>query len=82
VTSSDEIGQLSAAFNAMASKLREFRRLDHERLARTQLTTQLAIDSLPDAVIVVSPAGKVEISNRTAQTHSTFNPAPNWAICA
>ena len=69
VRSRDEVGQLAEAFNAMAAKLREFRQMDHERLLRTQQTTQLAIDSLPDAVIVISPTGQVELSNRTAQTH-------------
>ena len=69
VSSRDEIGQLGEAFNSMAFKLREFRRLDHHRLVRTQRTTQQAIDSLPDAVCIIGPAGVIEISNRTAQTH-------------
>jgi signal transduction histidine kinase len=50
----------------MAAKLREFRRIDHERLVRTQQTTQLAIDSLPDAVFIIGPDSSVEISNRSA----------------
>jgi signal transduction histidine kinase len=66
VRGDDEIAQLSAAFNSMAERLREFRQLDHDRLARTQLTTQLAIDSLPDAVFIIGPDGSVEISNRSA----------------
>src|SRR5579862_9281525 len=45
--SNDEIGELAQAFNEMAARLREFRRLDLERLLRTQQTTQAAIDSLP-----------------------------------
>jgi NtrC-family two-component system sensor histidine kinase KinB len=65
---------LAEAFNSMATKLREFRRLDHDRLQRTQQTTQLAIDSLPDAVFVVGPAGVIEISNRTARTHFGIEP--------
>ena len=69
VRSRDEIGQLGQAFNSMASRLREFRRLDHHRLVRTQRTTQLAIDSLPDAVCIIGPHGVIEISNRTAQTY-------------
>jgi nitrogen fixation/metabolism regulation signal transduction histidine kinase len=74
VRSRDEIGALAEAFNSMATKLREFRRLDHDRLQRTQQTTQLAIDSLPDAVFVVGPAGVIEISNRTARTHFGIEP--------
>jgi two-component system, NtrC family, sensor histidine kinase KinB len=79
VKSRDEIGQLAEAFNAMASRLREFRRIEQERLGRSEQTTQLAIDSLPDAVMVISPAGKVEISNRTAQNHFGIHPGEKLA---
>jgi signal transduction histidine kinase/HAMP domain-containing protein len=72
--SNDEIGQLAEAFDSMAARLREFRQLDHERLVRTQQTTQLAIDSLPDAVFVIGPDEKVEISNRTARAHFGIEP--------
>ncbi len=77
VNSRDEIGQLAGAFNSMADKLREFRKSDHERLLRAQQTTQLAIDSLPDAVCVISPAGEIEISNRTAEQHFGIVPRGN-----
>ncbi|HEV7517650.1 MAG TPA: ATP-binding protein [Thermoanaerobaculia bacterium] len=66
VTSHDEIGQLAAAFNAMAESLRELRRSDQARLLRAQQTSQLAIDNLPDAVAVFSPEGRVELVNQTA----------------
>jgi NtrC-family two-component system sensor histidine kinase KinB len=74
ISSRDEIGQLAAAFNSMATKLREFRQLDHQKLMRIQRTTQLAIDSLPDAVFVIGPDGLIEISNRTAKTHFSITP--------
>ena len=67
IRSRDEIGQLIEAFNVMASRLREFRQIDHDRLSRTQQTTQLAIDSLPDTVFVMSPDGQIEISNQSAR---------------
>jgi signal transduction histidine kinase len=67
VTSRDELGQLAETFNAMAGRLREFRRTDRAKLVRTQRTTQLALGSLPDAVAIISPEGRVEISNDTAQ---------------
>jgi NtrC-family two-component system sensor histidine kinase KinB len=63
----DEIGQLGEAFNAMAARLREFRRTDQAKLLRTQQTMQLAIDSLPDAVAVVNPEGVIELANGTAR---------------
>ncbi|HEX8914187.1 MAG TPA: ATP-binding protein [Humisphaera sp.] len=73
----DEVGQLAAAFNTMAGRLREFRRADRDRLARTEQTTQMAIDSLPDAVTVLSPAGDVELANRVARER--FGVAPGRA---
>jgi len=72
--SRDEIGTLAEAFNSMAARLREFRRSDHDRLDRTQQTTQLAIDSLPDAVFVIGPDEKVEIANLAAKTHFGIEP--------
>jgi PAS domain S-box-containing protein len=67
VRSRDELGRLAEAFNAMAAQLRVFRRIDHEKLLRTQRTTQLAIDSLPDGVVVVNPQGSIELTNDTAK---------------
>jgi len=66
VASRDELGQLAEAFNAMASSLRELRRSDQAKLLRAQKTSQLAIDSLPDAVALISPEGRIELANRTA----------------
>lgn len=67
VKSRDELRKLAEAFNSMAAKLREFRRTDRAKLVRIQRTTQLAVDSLPDAVAVINSTGGVEISNETAQ---------------
>ncbi len=68
VRSSDELGQLAAAFNAMVLRLREFRRTDRAKLALSQRATQMAINSLPDAVAVFGIDGTVEMSNAPAQT--------------
>jgi two-component system, NtrC family, sensor histidine kinase KinB len=67
VKTRDEIRQLAEAFNSMAAKLREFRRTDQAKLARTQRTTQLSVDSLPDVIAIISPEGVVELSNQAAQ---------------
>jgi len=74
VRTQDEVGQLAEAFNTMAADLRAYRQIDHDRLSRAQGTTQMAIDSLPDAVIVLSLDGIIEISNRTAFTHFGADP--------
>jgi len=63
----DELARLAEAFNSMAARLREFRRSDQARLLRTQQTTQLAIDALPDAVAMIGPDARVEMANETAR---------------
>jgi len=67
VKGTDELHQLAEAFNSMAAKLREYRRTNRAKLVRTQQTTQNAINSLPDAVAILSPEGKVEMANTAAQ---------------
>jgi NtrC-family two-component system sensor histidine kinase KinB len=68
IDSRDEIGHLSEAFNAMTASLREFRRTDQAKMMRIQKATQQAFDSLPDAVAVVDPDGKVEVATESART--------------
>jgi len=67
IPSRDELGELAEAFNAMAAQLRVFRKSDRQRLWRVHRTTQNAIDSLPDAVAVVAPDGRVEMGNDAAR---------------
>jgi len=74
VKSRDEVGQLAEAFNSMAAKLRVFRQSDQAKLLRTQQTTQLAIDSLPDAVAVINPDGIIELANGAATRLFNVNP--------
>jgi signal transduction histidine kinase len=74
VRAQDEVGKLAHAFNSMASRLREFKRIDHDRLTRSRQTTQLAIDSLPDAVFVIGPDDTIEISNDAARTYFGIEP--------
>jgi NtrC-family two-component system sensor histidine kinase KinB len=67
VHSQDEIGQLGEAFNQMATSLRELRRSDRAHLLRTQHSTQLALDSLSDAVAICNCEGKIELANDAAR---------------
>jgi NtrC-family two-component system sensor histidine kinase KinB len=79
VRSRDELRQLAEAFNSMAARLREFRRSDRAKIARTQQTTQLALNSLPDAVAIVSPEGMVELANDAAQRLFRLHPETQMA---
>ncbi len=67
VRSKDEVGELAEAFNSMAARLREFRRTDRAKLFRTQRTTQLSVNSLPDGVAIIGPDGVVELANDAGQ---------------
>jgi two-component system, NtrC family, sensor histidine kinase KinB len=94
VRSQDEIGQLGEAINQMAAGLREFRRSDQAHLLRAQRSTQLALDSLSDAVAICNPDGKIELANHAARQlfglvpESTVDAADNekitqifWRVC-
>ena len=75
--STDEVGQLTDAFNDMATQLREFRRLDQAQLIRTEHSTQAVLDSLPDAAAIVNEHGVVELSNQIAQKLFVLQPGVN-----
>jgi two-component system, NtrC family, sensor histidine kinase KinB len=74
VTSRDELGQLAAAFNAMAGSLRELRETDQAHLLRARRISQSAIDHLPAPVAVLSPDRRVELANRAAATLLDLRP--------
>ncbi|MGH9901687.1 MAG: HAMP domain-containing protein, partial [Pyrinomonadaceae bacterium] len=63
----DEVGQLAAGFNRMAEHIRELRRSDMGRLMVAQQTTEAAIDSLYDPVLVTDEEGCVTKLNPAAE---------------
>jgi two-component system, NtrC family, sensor histidine kinase KinB len=67
VRSSDEIGALATGFNRMAERIRELRHSDMGKLLVAQQTTEAAIDSLFDPVIVNDGAGLVTRINPAAE---------------
>lgn len=77
VHSRDEIGRLGKAFNEMATSLRELRRSDRARFLRIQKSTQIALDSLSDAVAICSPTGEVELANGAARALLGLSPGSN-----
>jgi PAS domain S-box-containing protein len=67
VRSADEIGALAVGFNRMAERIRELRHSDMGKLLVAQQTTEAAIDSLFDPVIVADAAGLVTRINPAAE---------------
>jgi PAS domain S-box-containing protein len=68
VTSRDEIGILAAEFNRMSERIQQLRRSDLGRLVTAQQTTEAAIDSLFEPVIVTDGEGRVTRLNRAAES--------------
>src|SRR5450756_1221902 len=71
IDSDDEIGRLSEAFNDMTAGLRQFRRSAQAKLLRTQQATKEALNSLPDAVAIIDPDGKIEISTNSCLLYTS-----------
>ena len=67
VGSKDEIGTLADSFNSMAERLRKLRRSDLGKLVVAQQTTEAAIDSLYDPVVVTDSEGRVTRLNHAAE---------------
>jgi PAS domain S-box-containing protein len=67
VSGGAEVAALAAGFNTMARSLRELRRTDLGRLLLAQKTTDAAIDSLYDPLLVTDAAGRLTRLNRAAQ---------------
>jgi len=67
VDSRDEVGILAAGFNSMAERIRQLRRSDLGKLLVAQQTTEAAIDSLYNPVIVTDAQGGVTKLNPAAE---------------
>ncbi len=67
VDGKDEIAALAQEFNTMADRLGQYRTSSLGELLQAQQASQAAIDSLPDPVLVLDPAGGVLNLNRAAE---------------
>lgn len=67
VSSRDEVGVLAAEYNRMAEHIRQLRNSDMGKLLVAQQTTEAAIDSLYDPVIVTDGEGCVTKLNPAAE---------------
>ena len=79
VRSHDEIGTLAVGFNRMAERIRELRRSDLGKLLVAQQTTEAAIDSLYDPVIVTDSGGPVTRINPAAERLFGARAETPWA---
>ena len=70
----DEFGKLAKAFNAMSARLREIRKHEQSKLARAQLMSSQALESLYDPVIVSDAQGMIVYLNTAAE--GLFGPSP------
>src|SRR5215813_4344340 len=68
IASRDEIGILAAEFNRMAERIQQLRRSDLGRLVTAQQTTEAAIDSLFEPVLVTDGEGRITRLNRAAES--------------
>ena len=68
ITSRDEIGILAAEFNRMSERIQQLRRSDLGRLIVAQQTTEAAIDSLFEPVLVTDDEGRLTRLNRAAES--------------
>jgi len=67
VNSNDEVGILAAEYNRMAERIRQLRLSDKGKLIVARQTTEAAIDSLYDPVIVTDAEGCVTKLNPAAE---------------
>jgi signal transduction histidine kinase len=63
----DEIAQVADEFNTMADRLAEYRSSSLGELLQAQQSSQAAIDSLPDPVLVLQGAGRLLNANQAAE---------------
>jgi NtrC-family two-component system sensor histidine kinase KinB len=67
VNSDDEVGMLAREYNRMAERIRQLRQTDKGQLIVARQTTEAAIDSLYDPVIVTDSEGCVTKLNPAAE---------------
>jgi NtrC-family two-component system sensor histidine kinase KinB len=67
VSSRDEVGVLAVEYNRMAERIRQLRTSDMGKLLVAQQTTEAAIDSLYDPVIVTDGGGRITKLNVAAE---------------
>ena len=66
LTSRDELGELAAAFNQMASDLADFRRTNIGEVLQAKNTLEATLEALPDAVVLLDAGCRILSMNHAA----------------
>jgi signal transduction histidine kinase len=69
--SGDELGELAASFNAMATQLEEYRQSTSEEIVRLHRTMEATLASFPDPIFVLNRQGLIELKNPAAEDLAT-----------
>jgi NtrC-family two-component system sensor histidine kinase KinB len=64
----DELGDLALAFNEMAARLADFRRMNLGEVLNAKRTLEATLQALPDAVVLVDHDGNVVSLNAAAES--------------
>lgn len=67
VSSSDEMGQLAAAFNKLASKLRAYRQVTTDQVLQARQMTEITLSAFPDPIFAYTPDKKFSFTNPAAE---------------
>ena len=67
VSGHDELGQLAAAFNKMAGKLRLYRQTTTDELVHARQATEIVFAALLDPIVIFSAAGEIAYQNPAAE---------------
>jgi two-component system, NtrC family, sensor histidine kinase KinB len=67
VSSHDEMGQLAAGFNKLASKLRAYRQVTTDQVLQARQTTEITLSAFPDPIFAYTPDKKFSFTNPAAE---------------
>ena len=67
VASHDEMGELAAAFNKLASKLRAYRQVTTDQVLQARQMTEITLSAFPDPIFAYTPDKKFSFTNPAAE---------------